>query len=1097
MQSTPIILIVDDNRQQFMVMHELLDCVNANLLHAETDEAAHALCQHSHLALILIDLDAKNIDGYALAERLKQHQASRHIPLIFLTDSMGNVGSRLHAYEVGAIDYLNKPLEPRILQSKVRAFLDLHQQREEAHLALLHSEQLHNAARESEARFRQVLIDAPIPVMLHAEDGEVLLLSKTWTTLSGYTHQDIPTITRWLEHAFGIEHVQRMQTAIQAYFHPPAFGAEGAFAIHSANGQVKTWDIRLQPLAPLADGRRIMITMALDISERKQIEQKLAEESQKNSMLLNASSDGIHILQLDGMVVQVNSAFCNLLGYSEQELLSFHSNRWQVVWSNEEFREKVLALPEHGVMLETAYLHRDGHLIDVEINAIQVQLDGKTMLYASARDISKRKQMQDTLIENEYLLQNALRISHLGTFKWNILDNSEIWSEQHFRIFGLEPSQQAPSHTTFLEALVPEDVERVELALAMAINNTRPYDIEYRIVWPNGQIRRLHAQGEVYRNESDLACLMIGTVHDITEQYRREEAQRLAITVFNTVDEGVIVTDPDHRIIAVNPAFTAITGCDISEVLGKPPTMFLADSTQAQIYQEMLTSVVTLNQWTGEITNLRKNGETYIVSLSVKAIRDELGEISHFVQVFSDITEKKKSERLIWHQANFDALTNLANRHMLQDRLQQEILKAKRDGLQLALLVIDLDRFKEINDTLGHDIGDILLMEAARRISSCVRASDTVARLGGDEFVILLAGLEELDCVERIARSLVSCLVEPFILNDEYAYISASIGIALYPNDAEEIEDLLKHADQAMYSSKNAGRNRHSYFASEMQLAAQLRRRMTNDLRGALLANQMRVHYQPIVELSTGSIHKAEALVRWQHPVRGLVSPADFIPLAEETGLINEIGDWVFRESARQVAHLQKTHNLNFQISVNKSPVQFRKDGGPTKAWFRYLNELGLTGQSMVIEITEGLLMHVEDNVTEKLLAFRDAGMQVSLDDFGTGYSSLSYLKKFDIDYLKIDKSFVSNLETDPDNLTLCESIIVMAHKLGLKVIAEGVETEAQRALLSQAGCDYAQGFYFSGPVDAEQFERFLLSWKQFCVTHNIPYIASSITSNN
>ncbi|MBI3231399.1 MAG: EAL domain-containing protein, partial [Burkholderiales bacterium] len=381
--------------------------------------------------------------------------------------------------------------------------------------------------------------------------------------------------------------------------------------------------------------------------------------------------------------------------------------------------------------------------------------------------------------------------------------------------------------------------------------------------------------------------------------------------------------------------------------------------------------------------------------------------------------------------------------------------------------------------TLGHDIGDTLLVEAARRISSCVRASDTVARLGGDEFVILLASLEELDCVERIARTLVSTLVEPFLLANEQAYISASIGIALYPNDAQEIDDLLKHADQAMYSSKNAGRNRHSYFAPEMQQAAQLRRRMTNDLRGALEAQQMRVHYQPIVELATGSIHKAEALVRWQHPVRGLVSPADFIPLAEETGLINEIGDWVFRESARQVAHLRQIHHCNFQISVNKSPVQFRKDGGPTKAWFRYLQELGLTGQSMVIEITEGLLMNVEHNVTEKLLAFRDAGMQVSLDDFGTGYSSLSYLKKFDIDYLKIDKTFVSNLESDPDNLTLCESIIVMAHKLGLKVIAEGVETEAQRDLLAHAGCDYAQGFFFSGPVAATEFEEFLLAWSK------------------
>ncbi len=1097
MQSKPVILIVDDNRPQFEAMSQLLKNIQAELLQAETDEATKALCQHSHLALILIDIDAATIDSYALAEGLKHHQATRHIPLIFLTSSVGDLADRLHAYQVGAIDYLQKPVDPRILQSKVQAFLDLHQQREEAHLALLRSEQMHNAARESEARFRQVLIDAPIPVMLHAEDGEVLLLSQTWTRLSGYTHQDLPQLSCWLERAFDAQQQSTMAQAIECYFQPQASSAEGEFQIRHADGKTMTWDIRLQPLAPLADGRRIMITMALDISERKQIEQKLANESNKNAMLLHASSDGIHILELDGSVVQVNAAFCNLLGYSEAELLQHNASLWLVQWQLDELRHKILSLPPHGMVLETLYLHRDGHLIDIEINAIQVQIDGKTMMYASARDISTRKQMQDSLIANEYLLQNALRISHLGTFEWNIVDNSEVWSDQQFRIFGFEPGKTAASHDAFLRSLLPEDVERVQHALEMALANTRPYDIEYRAVWPTGQVRRVHAQGEVYRNDAGQPCLMIGTVQDITEQYRREEAQRLAITVFNTVDEGVIVTTPEHQIIAVNPAFSTITGYSQDEVLGQSPMLLLADEEQEATYQQMLSNLVQHNQWTGEFTSKRKDGEMYIETLSVKVIRDEMGDITHHVRVFSDITDKKKSERLIWHQANFDALTKLANRHMLQDRLQQEILKANRDGLQLALLVIDLDRFKEINDTMGHDIGDVLLVEAARRISACVRASDTVARLGGDEFVILLASLEELDCVERIARTLVGSLVEPFMLANEQAYISASIGIALYPNDAQEIDDLLKHADQAMYSSKNAGRNRHSYFAAEMQHAAQSRRRMTNDLRGAVEAGQMRVHYQPIVELATGSIHKAEALVRWQHPVRGLVSPADFIPLAEETGLINEIGDWVFRESARQVARLQQIHHINFQISVNKSPVQFRKDGGPTKAWFRYLQELGLTGQSMVIEITEGLLMNVEHNVTEKLLAFRDAGMQVSLDDFGTGYSSLSYLKKFDIDYLKIDKTFVSNLENDPDNLTLCESIIVMAHKLGLKVIAEGVETEAQRALLAHAGCDYAQGFYFSGPVAAHDFEEFLLGWGQFCITHKLPNTDTLQMSSN
>ena len=1085
MQSKPIILIVDDNRHNVQAMRQLLHMVDCELVQAETDAVAQEVCGCANLALVLLDVDAIEIDCFGLAESLKSDLATCHIPVIFLTASMANLASRLHAYEVGAVDYLKKPVDERILLSKVAVFFQLHKQRLQAQLALQHSEELRVVARESEQRYRQVLIDAPIPVMLHAEDGEVLLLSHTWTALSGYSASDLPTVSSWLQQAFAPEQVATMQAAIDRYYREGEHGAEGEFQVRARDGRLLTWELRARPLAPLPDGRRIMISMALDITGRKQAEQALSRENSQNAMLLSAASDGIHILDLDSNVVQVNDAFCNLLGYQRVELVNQLAQTWLVQWSIEQLRQVVLNLPEHGAMLETMYLHKDGHLLDIEINAIRVEIDGNTMLYASARDISSRKQMDESLRANEYLLRNALRISHLGTFEWNVLDNSEIWSDQQFRIFGYEPEQAKASHELFLRALLPDDVAKVEHALRMALADLRPYDIQYRIVWPSGQVRFVHAQGEIYRNDEQQALVMIGTTQDVTEQYRREEAQRLAITVFNTVDEGVIVTDAEHRIIAVNPAFSAITGYTQLEVEGKDPGFLLADTVpenpqqldSEEQFQQMMTGLAKHSQWSGELVNQRKNGEIYIEALSVKMIRDEWGEITHFVRVFSDITEKKKSEQLIWHQANFDALTKLANRHMLHDRVQLEMTKAGRDGLRLALLVIDLDRFKEINDTLGHDMGDVLLVEAARRISTCVRASDTVARLGGDEFVILLPSLEEIECVERISRTLVTALVEPFVLGGEQSYISASIGIALYPNDAMEIDDLLKHADQAMYSSKNAGRNRHSYFAPEMQQAAQTRRRLTNDLRGAVEAQQMCVYYQPIVEMRTGSIHKAEALVRWQHPVRGLVSPADFIPLAEETGLINEIGDWVFRESARQVARLRDVHHVNFQISVNKSPVQFRKDGGPTKAWFRYLQELGLTGQSMVIEITEGLLMNVEDNVTEKLLAFRDAGMQVSLDDFGTGYSSLSYLKKFDIDYLKIDKSFVANLESDADNLTLCESIIVMAHKLGLKVIAEGVETAEQRDLLTLAGCDYAQGFLFSGPVPAQQFEEFLLAW--------------------
>lgn len=435
-----------------------------------------------------------------------------------------------------------------------------------------------------------------------------------------------------------------------------------------------------------------------------------------------------------------------------------------------------------------------------------------------------------------------------------------------------------------------------------------------------------------------------------------------------------------------------------------------------------------------------------------------------------------RSRAQLWKQANFDTLTDLPNRDMFQERLRQEVSNSSRSGRPMALLLIDLDRFKEVNDTLGHDMGDILLQEAARRIVGCVRGSDTVSRLGGDEFTVVLTQLAHASHVDDIARKIIVRLAEPFQLRGEVTHVSASIGITLYPNDAVDIDDLMKNADQAMYAAKSDGRNCYSYFTASLQETAQKRLRLSNDLRTALAGGQFRVYFQPIIELSTGRVNKAEALLRWMHPVHGMVSPLEFIPLAEETRLIIDIGRWVRNDSAAWCKHWNDICPGGFQVSINKSPVEFMDEGdGSSIATF--LNDLRaqeLTGKNFVFEITEGLLLHADSTVKKKLLVLRDAGIQVAIDDFGTGYSALSYLKKFDIDYLKIDQSFVHNLEHDSDDMVLCEAIIVMAHKLGLQVIAEGVETAQQRDLLIGVNCDYAQGYLYSRPVPPEEFEIWL-----------------------
>lgn len=604
----------------------------------------------------------------------------------------------------------------------------------------------------------------------------------------------------------------------------------------------------------------------------------------------------------------------------------------------------------------------------------------------------------------------------------------------------------------------------------------------------SGEIQEVHYERQARKKDGSLIDIevfgsrmridgrdaTIGIMLDISKRKKAEMSEHLMTLVYQYSSEGMVISDVNGVIVTVNPAFTEITGYLPDEVIGNKLNILSSGRHDHAFYQTMWRAINTAGHWRGEVWNRRKSGEVYVELLTINTAYNEDGTVFRRIGVFSDITERKQSEAVVWQQANFDFLTRLPNRHMFHDRLQQEITKSHRAGLPLALLFLDLDQFKEVNDTLGHDIGDRLLKQAAQRLSSCVRESDTVARLGGDEFTIILSELKDVNVVKRIGQNILEKLAQPFMLEGEEVFISASIGITLYPDDATEIEDLIKNADQAMYAAKDHGRNQLHYFARSMQEAAQSRRWLQRDLRGALADNQFRLHYQPIVNLANGSIDKAEALIRWQHPVRGLISPAEFIPIAEDTGMIIEIGDWVFRQAAQQVALWRSTHCSHFQISVNTSAVQFRRGGIVHDEWLGHLRGLGLPGSSIAIEITERLLMDAGTSVTDKLRIFRAAGIQVALDDFGTGYSSMSYLKKFDIDYLKIDQSFVRNLAPASDDMALCEAIIVMAHKLGMKVIAEGIETEQHRDLLAAAGCDFGQGYLFSRPVAAEEFQAFL-----------------------
>jgi len=691
-----------------------------------------------------------------------------------------------------------------------------------------------------------------------------------------------------------------------------------------------------------------------------------------------------------------------------------------------------------------------------------------------ALDNFDRQTMQQmskaALLESATRLRRFYESKIMGVAYWNLNGEITTANDKFLELAGYARDDLAAGKINWLDMTPPEqrDNERNFLTeIAAKGLDSPPMEKEYlrkdgtRIPVLIAAMKLDAASGAVF-------------LIDVTERKQAEEELKLAAMVYRDSSEAMMVTDADNRIIAVNPAFEHITGYSADEVLGKDPNLLKSGRHDSEVYRDMWEALNATGRWKGELWNRGKNGEEFAVMLSISTTFDQAGAVLRRVALFSDITRKKESDELIWSQANFDALTGLPNRRLFRDHLRHEIRKSRRANLPLALMFLDLDGFKDVNDTLGHDMGDVLLKDAAERLNSCVREIDTVARLGGDEFTVILSELHDPGNVDRVARHILQKLSEPFKLGDEVAHVSASIGITLFPDDATEIEELIKNADQAMYAAKQHGRNQFQYFTPAMQEAAQVKMRLVNDLRGALENNQFELVYQPIVDLATGIIIKAEALIRWQHPIRGLINPAEFIPAAEDTGMIKAFGNWVFHEAASQAAQWREKYRPEFQISVNISPVQFRNEGIDSTAWLDHLKILGLPAQGIVVEITEGLLLEATGKVTEQLLAFHEAGIEIALDDFGVGYSSLSYLKKFDIDYLKIDQSFVRNLAFGSSDAALCEAIIVMAHKLGLKVIAEGVETLQQHDLLATAECDYVQGYLFSGPLSALELEKLL-----------------------
>ena len=565
----------------------------------------------------------------------------------------------------------------------------------------------------------------------------------------------------------------------------------------------------------------------------------------------------------------------------------------------------------------------------------------------------------------------------------------------------------------------------------------------------------------------------IAQIVDLTERKKIENARKLFRTLIDHSSDSIFVIDPDTaKFLDVNNTACINLGYSYDEIrqLGVIDIEDVLPNNFS--WQRHVIAVRESGGIVIEGEHKRKDGSTYPAEVCVNYVSQNGN--NYMVAVVRDITERKTDQQLIWRQANFDALTGLANRCMLNNRLTECLQKSLRTQRSVAVLCLDLDHFKDVNDKFGHASGDKILIEVANRIKSCVRNTDIVARMGGDEFTIVMEDIDNHKDTTRIATQIIEQLSKPFTSGLIKSYLSASVGIAFYPKDANTTELLLKYADQAMYVAKSLGRKRYHLFNQSIQASINARSWMNSELRASIDRQDFHLTFQPIIDLATGRCRSAEALIRWTHPEKGIIDTSQFIAAAEENGMICDIGDWVFHQVSQQLKIWRGLFGDDFQISINTSPIQLRNFNSNLKGWCQQLEKLNVSGNGIIIELTEGTIMDLNKGANEVLALFRSKGMEIAIDDFGTGYSSLAYLKKLNVDYVKIDRSFVNNLSENSDDIALCEAIVVLAHKLNLKVIAEGIETLAQAEKLANIGCDYGQGYYFSKGIGASNFEQYL-----------------------
>lgn len=826
--------------------------------------------------------------------------------------------------------------------------------------------------------------------------------------------------------------------------------------------------------------------------QRKRAEEELRESEEKYRTILETIEEGYYETDLAGNFIFVNDAMAASFRYSRDELVGLNYRRYV----NEETAEivfsaynRVFTSGQPVSNLEFEITRKDDTKMFSETSiALMLSPGGKPVGFRGVvRDVTNRKHAEDALRESESILAASQRITHLGSWVVDLtgsedIDKKEVrWSDETYRIFGFEPGQVEISSEVFYNSVHPDDRTRIAEMVLQTIEQGTPYNIEHRIILPDRSERTVHGQAElVYNNRSDRPVKLLGTIQDITDQRRTDSALRESEyklrTLFTSMNEGLTQVDNNEVIEFVNDRLCEITGYAREEIIGKATLDLFFDDEGRRLVTKANEQRKKGISGQYEARLRKKSGEMLWVLISGAPIINGDGVVTGTLGMFMDISERRRAEEQLLHDAFHDGLTGLANRALFMDHLRMTIERCKsKHSNYYALLFFDLDRFKVINDSLGHAEGDELLKQIARRLESLTRTGDLLARLGGDEFVILLSEMLEVNDAIQIAERIQDDLKNPFDLRGSEVFISASIGIALCTDGYRRAEDMLRDADIAMYSAKSNGKARYQVFNQAMRAQATTRLQIETEMRAALERREFKLHYQPIINLETNELNGFEALVRWRHPTRGMIAPGEFIPAAEETGLILPLGRWILDESCRQLRDWQNTCSraASLVMSVNLSCKQFLQSD-LAKQVGETLKATGLAARCLKLEITESYLIENSEKAVKIMNRLRKLGVELSLDDFGTGYSSLSYLHRLPVSSLKIDRSFVSRMTESEENYEIVRTIVKLAQNLKMQVIAEGIETAEQLAQLNQLNCGYGQGYFFAKPMDAEMATAFI-----------------------